>query len=199
MIAIATAPDGFAAAVWLVVALSLAGVAHVLWLKSPLSRRWSLPLDGGLTIRGRRVLGPNKTVRGLAMMPLGAMVAFFCIAALRDAYPAWLARGFWDLPPATYALVGLACGFGFMLAELPNSFLKRQLDVSPGEEPRQAWLRPLCLVIDRVDSTVGVLVVLTIALPVSAATWAWMLLLGPASHAAFSAWMFHARLKARAL
>lgn len=133
------------------------------------------------------------------MMPLAAMAAFVLAAAGRDTYPVWLARGFWDLSLASYAFLGLACGLGFMLAELPNSFLKRQLDVAPGEEPREAWLRPVCLVVDRVDSTLGVLLVLALALPVSAATWVWMLVLGPASHAAFSAWMYRARLKARAL
>jgi CDP-2,3-bis-(O-geranylgeranyl)-sn-glycerol synthase len=192
-------PDGFASAVWLVAALSLAGVAHVLWLKSRWSRCLDQPLDGGATFRGRRVFGANKKLRGLAMMPLASMAAFAALAALRELHPRWLAAGMWDLSTSQYALLGLACGLAFMLAELPNSFVKRQLDVPPGAEPRAGWLRPLCFAIDRCDSTLGVLLVVTLALPVTATTWFWMLLLGPASHAAFSGWMYLARLKARAL
>lgn len=194
-----TAPDGFASAAWLVVALSAAGAAHVLWLKSRWGRRFSGPLDGGATFRGRRVFGANKQLRGLMMMPLAAALAFAALGGLREAYPVWLARGLWDLSPAAYAGLGFACGLAFMLAELPNSFLKRQLGVAPGAAPSRGWLRPLCFVIDRCDSTVGVLLVMTLLVPVSAGTWLWALLLGPASHAAFSTWLFRERPKARPL
>ncbi len=195
----AACPDGLANALWLVAALSLAGVAHVLWLKSRWSRAFDRPLDGGATFRGRRLFGANKKLRGLVAMPLASMIAFSALAAARELYPAWLAAGFWEMPPAGYALLGFACGLAFMLAELPNSFVKRQLDIAPGEEPRHKWLRPVCLVADRGDSTLGVLAVITLVLPVPVATWLWMLVLGPASHAAFSGWMHAARLKARAL
>ena len=40
-----------------------AGVVHTLWLRSSWSRRFALPLDGGLTFRNRRLFGDNKTVR----------------------------------------------------------------------------------------------------------------------------------------
>jgi CDP-2,3-bis-(O-geranylgeranyl)-sn-glycerol synthase len=193
------APDPFASAAWLVVALSVAGAAHVMWLKSPWAHRFSQPLDGGATFRGQRVFGANKQLRGLMMMPVAAALAFAALAGLRERYPEWLARGLWDLSPVAYGGLGFACGLAFMLAELPNSFLKRQLGVAPGAAPERGWLRPLCFVLDRCDSTVGVLIVLTLLVPVSAGTWAWALLLGAASHAAFSTWLYRARLKARPL
>lgn len=190
-------PHGLANALWLVAMLSAAGVAHVLWLKSRWAKRLTQPIDGGAMLRGRRVFGANKMVRGLVAMPIAAAAAFAAIGAMRDAYPQWLARGLWDLSAGGYALLGFACGLAFMLAELPNSFLKRQLDVAPGAAPRQRWLRPVCFVLDRSDSTLGVLTVVSAALPVSVATWGWMLVLGPASHAAFSAWLYRAKVKAR--
>jgi CDP-2,3-bis-(O-geranylgeranyl)-sn-glycerol synthase len=138
-------------------------------------------------------------VRGLVAMPPAAAAAFAAIGALRDSFPEWLARGLWDLSTGNYALLGFACGLAFMVAELPNSFIKRQLDVAPGAPPRQRWLRPVCFVLDRSDSTLGVLAVVSAALPVSIATWGWMLLLGPASHAAFSGWLYRVNVKGRAL
>jgi len=192
-------PQGLATALWLVVALSLAGVAHVLWLKTAGSRRLSQPLDGGVTFRGRRLFGANKMLRGLVMMPLASSLAFAFLGGCREAYPTWLALGLWNLGAAGYAALGFACGLAFIVAELPNSFLKRQLGVEPGAEPRQGWLRPICLVLDRSDSTLGVLAVATLLVPVSATTWIWMLLLGPLSHAAFRQWMYRALLKPRAL
>jgi len=185
-----TAPDGFAAAAWIVAALSAAGAAHVFWLKSAWARRFAQPLDGGATFRGRRVFGANKQVRGLMMMPLAAALSFALLGTLLP---------LWDLSSAAYAGLGFACGLAFMLAELPNSFMKRQLDVPPGAAPAGGWRRALCLAVDRCDSTVGVLVVLTLLVPTPPATWLWALLLGPASHAAFSTWLYRERLKARPL
>ena len=93
----------------------------------------------------------------------------------------------WDLTIGEYALLGFACGLAFMLAELPNSFLKRQFDVPPGEAPEQEWLKPVCFVLDRCDSVLGVMVVVALTVPVALATWVWVFILGPMSHALFSA------------
>lgn len=192
-------PAPFAQAVWLVFAIGTAGVIHVLWLKSSFSRRFRQPLDGGLTIRGRRLFGENKMLRGLMVMPPATAFTFALLGGLRDWLPSSVAAGIWDLSVVNYAYLGFVCGLAFMLAELPNSFLKRQLDVSPGEVPNQYALRLFVLALDRLDSVVGVLLVVTILMPVAAATWLWTFLLGPAAHAVFSFWLYRVGEKARAL
>ena len=173
------APQALPCAVFLVTTMSTAGIAHALWLRSKLSLRLSAPVDLHLELRGRRIFGPNKMWRGFAMMPLAAAMAFWTVGSLRPGLPAWLASGMWDLSGAQYAALGLACGFAFMLAELPNSFVKRQLDVAPGMAARGRVLAAAFFVLDRVDSVLGVLIVLTAMLPVAPGTWAWVLLLGP--------------------
>lgn len=192
-------PDGFANALWLVAAMSVAGLVHVLWLKSALSRQFCQPLDGGARLGGQRIFGANKQVRGLLAMPPAAATAFASVVAARDVLPEWINRGLWDLPVAEYAALGFTAGLAFMLAELPNSFLKRRLDVAPGEAPNQRWLKPVCFALDRVDSTLGVMLALSLAVPVSAATWLWALVLGPLPHAAFSVWLHLSGEKQRVL
>jgi CDP-2,3-bis-(O-geranylgeranyl)-sn-glycerol synthase len=86
-----------------------------------------------------------------------------------------------------------------MLAELPNSFVKRQLGVPPGQAPSQPWLRPVILVVDRLDSVLGVLLALSLLVPVPIATWFWVLGLGSAIHGAFSIVMWRVGIKVRAL
>ena len=194
-----TAPAPFANALWLVLAIAAAGVFHVLWLQSPLSKLFQQPIDCGLTWRGRRLLGDNKKLRGLMAMPLAAAVTFSILGGLQGWLPAWLEAGTWNLSLSQYAALGFVCGLAFMLAELPNSFLKRQLGVPPGEAPRHGILKPVTLTIDRLDSVVGVLLVVSLLLPVEPATWLWVFLLGPATHAAFSVWLYHTGEKARAL
>jgi len=36
------------------------------------------------------------------------------------------------------ALVGFALGFAYVLFELPNSFIKRRLDIAPGKQANNA-------------------------------------------------------------
>ena len=76
---------GFGEAVFLVLAVSLAGVVHVLWLRSHWSKAFGQAVDGGLTLRGRRLFGANKMVRGLLVLPVASALPFASCAALRRA------------------------------------------------------------------------------------------------------------------
>jgi CDP-2,3-bis-(O-geranylgeranyl)-sn-glycerol synthase len=115
-----------------------------------------IPLDGGLTWRGRRLFGANKTLRGALCMVAGCLLATVVLEAV---WPAW-----WDaLPDAATAegpvLLGTLIGIGIVLGELPNSLLKRQLDVAPGTQARGA--RGLAFtVLDQGDLVLGVWVAL---------------------------------------
>ena len=191
------APAPLPCAVFLLLAIGLAGVAHVAWLRSAWSLPFAIALDGGLHLRGRRLFGDNKTLRGLMMMPLATSASFALFAASRECLPAWLSAGIWDMPTAQMAWVGMICGLAFMLAELPNSLFKRQLDVLPGDAPVSAPLRWLCLILDRSDSTLGVLIALSLMLPLHPMTWFWTLLLGSGLHWLFSIWLYRLKLKKR--
>lgn len=191
------APEPLQCALLVVLALCVAGAAHVAWLRSGCSRRFAIPLDLGLRLRGKPLFGANKTLRGLMMMPIASAASFWLLALAREALPPWLQRGLWDAAPAQMASVGFICGLAFMLAELPNSLFKRQLDVSPGAAPDRPMLRALCFVIDRCDSAIGALAALGLMLPLRAETWVWALLFGTTLHWAFSFWLYRLKLKAR--
>ena len=190
-------PPALPCAVFVVLALAVAGTMHVAWLHSPYSRRFATPIDRGASWRGQRIFGNHKTWRGLMAMPLSAAMVFALAAQFREYLPTGLAVGIWARAPSELALVGLACGLAFMLAELPNSFLKRRLGISPGAVAPHKGLRVLFLFIDRIDSTLGVLIVLSVLLPVNGMTWIWALLLGAGLHWIFSYWLFLLRLKGR--
>jgi CDP-2,3-bis-(O-geranylgeranyl)-sn-glycerol synthase len=192
-------PAALVQAAFLLLAMSVAGAAHVLWLRSSWSRRFAWPVDGGLTFRGKRLFGENKRVCGFMVLPPVAALMFMLLGGTKDLLPPTLADGLWPLGAWQYAGLGLVCGLAFMLAELPNSFIKRRLDIAPGQAPQQAWLRPLVLVVDRYDSVLGVLLALSWMVPVSLATWFWVLVLGPLVHAVFSIAMHSLGIKARAL
>lgn len=177
--------------------MSVAGVAHVLWLRTAMARRFGWPVDGGLSFRARRIFGNNKRVCGFMVLPPVAALVFMLLGMARPLLPH--GDELWSLGALEYAGLGLTGGLAFMLAELPNSFFKRQLDIPPGQAPDGPMLRLVVLLVDRFDSVLGVLVVLSLLVSVPAATWFWVLLGGPVVHAAFSVAMHGLGIKARAL
>jgi hypothetical protein len=186
--------NAWACALFLVAAFVVAGVAQTAWFAAPFSRRFAVPLDGGTHLRGRRLFGDNKTLRGFVVMVPAAALAFMGMA-LAIATPA--AKGLWPLTPAGYAWLGACAGFGFMAGELPNSFIKRQLDIDPGASARRGWTSAAQFAIDRVDSGVGMLLAVSLAARTPLATWPLVLAIGFSFHWAFSVLMFQLGLKAR--
>jgi hypothetical protein len=188
-------PDPIACALFVIAAFTLAGVAQTIWFAMPSSRALALPLDFGLMLRGRRLFGDNKTVRGFVVMVPAVAMAFAMLAILVDGRNPGSTR-LWTLSPLEYALLGGWAGLGFMAGELPNSFVKRQLGIAPGGASRgRAFL--VQLVVDRLDSGIGMLTALSVAVPTPWQTWAVVLTIGPFLHGAFSVVMFHLGVKPR--
>ena len=184
--------DPVACGLFLLVAFTLAGAVQTAWFAAPMSRRFAQPLDGRRCLRGRRIFGAHKTVRGFVVMVPASAAAF---ALLGSAAPSSL--GLWTLPPLAYAALGALAGFGFMAGELPNSFLKRQLDISPGDSHPGRRAAVLQFVFDRLDSGLGMLLAVSLAVPTPWTTWAVVLGVGPVIHWSFSVAMFRLGLKAR--
>ena len=191
-------PDPLAAALFLTAAFILAGVAQAAWLRTSLSWRLMMPLDGGRRFRERRVFGDNKTVRGFVVIVPATAVAFVVLSVAIGRWNADALALLWPLSLRGFAVVGALAGFGFMAGELPNSFVKRQFDIAPGRAPRGELAATICFIADRVDSILGMLIVLSVAVPVPATTWLYVLLVGPGIHFAFSGLLYRLGVKARA-
>jgi hypothetical protein len=183
--------DPVAAAAFLLGAFVLAGAAQTAWFASSLSQRFKVPIDGGLTFRGRRILGEHKTLRGFVVMVPAAAASFTVLAA-------WLGTSrLWPLSLGAYASLGAVAGFGFMAGELPNSFVKRQIGIAPGMGATGPIRSAAQFAIDRLDSGLGMLCAVRLLVPLSPMTWALVLLAGPPLHWMFSVLMFRLGLKAR--
>ena len=190
-------PDPLACAVVVIAAMSLAGLVHGCWMRSRYCTRYRVPIDAGLSWRGARILGDHKTFAGFMVIVPAAGAAFALAGALRGT-SIWLDAGLWRLAPAQLFALGCWAGFWFMAGELPNSFLKRRMGLAPGTVPCRGASRLLCLALDRLDSTMALLIALGAMVPMPWMTWVWVLVFGPAVHFAFSAMLFITGVKARA-
>ena len=112
---------------WLALPIIAAGLVHLAVMKLDLLpglRR--LPLDGGLSFRGRRLFGDNKTWRGAVVTIATTTLAAWGLAHLSGCcWPLPVLVPFAEEHPLVW---GLLLGTGYIVGELPNSFAKRQLD-----------------------------------------------------------------------
>src|SRR5262245_37798102 len=129
------------------------------------------PIDAGATLRGRRLLGANKTYRGVLAVALGTSAGVGLQMVL---HRAGVARAAELLPYTNPWVIGLgfAIGAAAMLAELPNSLLKRQLGIAPGTAAR-GMKAAFFFVLDQVDMLLGVWVVLGLVIGVTVSRVLW--------------------------
>jgi CDP-2,3-bis-(O-geranylgeranyl)-sn-glycerol synthase len=86
-----------------------------------------IPVDGGRTWSGRRILGDSKTVEGtFAGLVFGIFIGFLQVG-LQPKMPAEL-----NLPVLTMPVVILLCT-GTMFGDIVGSFIKRRLGINPGD------------------------------------------------------------------
>lgn len=163
---------------WLSVPVLVAAVVQIAAIKRDWLARLKVPLDGGRTWRGVRLFGDNKTWRGLliyagvstlAILPQGLL--------LRAPSLEYFDYG----SPGTLVAAGFLLGLGFALGELPNSFIKRRIGIAPGTRGN-----PLFVLLDQVDSLIGVLLCLTPIWVAPPLVWAVTLVLCSGIHIAFN-------------
>lgn len=128
---------------WLALGLFLAGVIEAgLWktkafqlLNTPIQTQW---------------FGSNKKWRGLISLPIAAIASVYLLHFVEIIPVSQAAVLFSDFNLLEF---GFLVGFVFNLSELPNSFIKRRLNIPPGDESNK-----LFYFIDHMDSTYGVLI-----------------------------------------
>jgi CDP-2,3-bis-(O-geranylgeranyl)-sn-glycerol synthase len=132
---------------WLIALLFFlpAGVANatpVFANRIPVVNRWKTPVDFGLSWRGRRLLGSNKTWRGIFTGTLLAGLTGLLLFPLTNSGESRL----------EIFGISLLMGFGALLGDAIESFLKRQRGVPAGH----SWFP-----FDQIDYIIGGLLIIS--------------------------------------
>jgi hypothetical protein len=190
---------------WLAGPVVVAGLLHMIVVRRKVLAWLAVPIDGGKTLGGKPIFGPNKTWRGFVWMigasaVMGAFQGYF--------YGEWAERA--NVAPCDLALVGLdfhvaegplqqmvgylllnvALGAGYALGELPNSFVKRRANVEPGKTTS-----PFFFVLDQADSVVAALLLGKAFFPLEWSLVLWGMLALTLLHLAINAWLYLARVR----
>lgn len=120
-------------ALWFFLPAGIANLVPVIIAKFPLISGWTAPVDFGLKLKGKPILGPHKTIRGLAS---GTIAGFLVFVLQIQAYEnfAWVREISGNLNYSELSLwLGIFLGFGALFGDLVKSFFKRQLNVTSGK------------------------------------------------------------------
>jgi CDP-2,3-bis-(O-geranylgeranyl)-sn-glycerol synthase len=99
-------------------------------LVRPWLRSLAVPIDGGMSFRGKRILGDHKTWRGLLA---GTVVGVIAYELQRFANETGFASDLLLIDYAAHPLLpGLLMGLGAGVGDAVKSFFKRRIDIEPG-------------------------------------------------------------------
>lgn len=133
-----------------------------------------------------KLFGQNKTLRGFIVMPFLTYFGLVCTEVL-------LRNPFSLLSNTQILSLGLLLGFFYSLFELPNSWMKRKLNIQPGKTPEKNKL--LFVIIDQTDSVVGCLIAYSFYLDLTWQNIIIVMLLGPSIHLAVNYLLFLLKLR----
>lgn len=135
----------------------------MIFTKTPFYRKHKHPIDGGYTCKdGRRALGENKTWIGFVSMVLFCTAFQILLGILCNSFGWNDYNQLYDKFDNTIwynALFGFIVGLVYMVSELPNSFIKRRLNIDAGKT-KKGFVGSIFFVVDQIDSLVGVMFVL---------------------------------------
>lgn len=78
-------------------------------------------------------------------------------------------------------LIGILLGLGYSLFELPNSFIKRRLDIKPGKTI-EGFKKIFFIIFDQADSVFGVALVVWLFYPIGIRIYLFYIVLGTVTH-----------------
>lgn len=177
----------------------LTGIVHAIYCKSAMLSRLKGPIDGGKILKdGKRLFGPNKTWRGFIGTPVISVITHvlwggicsFC-NVLESLCCYYL---HYDNTLAYNVLIGFLIGFIYAVSELPNSYIKRRIDISSGKQGT-GWKGLLFKVYDQIDSLIGVDVLVVVVGKLSVAYYFAFLVLGGLTHLGLNFVLYEMKLR----
>ncbi len=173
----------------------LSGIINMIFVKTPVYKKHNMPIDRGrYFLDGKRWLGDNKTYIGFLSM----IIINGCVQVILGMIPGieqW--SEFYRNRVNTIGFnlaMGLILGFTYMIFELPNSFIKRRLDIIPGKTDK-GIKGMIFFLVDQFDSILGVILVLAIVSGISFREYVEYVLLGGFTHVVINLFLYKMKIR----
>ena len=174
----------------------LGGIFNMLFCRTTFFKNNTSPIDKGKIFMGKRIFGDNKTTLGFI-----GMIIITSIFQILWGYVCYIFK-IYNLLYVTIdnniinnLFIGAILGFMYVFMELPNSFLKRRLDIKPGDSAHIH--NKFFLLLDQIDSLIGVGAVLVVFSDIKLYQYLLIILLGGLTHILINVLLVKTNLKER--
>ena len=178
----------------------VAGIINMLWCKVGICDFLKKPIDFGKTAPdGKRIFGDNKTFKGfVGMIIFGALLSVLWGEILKGNETLNGLNYFYRSRSNTISynlLIGTLSGFAYALFELPNSFIKRRLDITPGKNDISGTKRFVFIFLDQADSVFGCVLVVCMFYPLPVWYYFVYVLVGALTHIIMNMLLYFCKLR----
>lgn len=178
----------------------VAGILNMVWCKVRACDFLKVPIDFGKNMPdGRRIFGENKTFKGFVGMVIFGAVLSVLWGLIAKASPALADFNYfyrnYDNTFLYNLMTGALSGFAYALFELPNSFLKRRLGITPGKNDINGAKRVFFIFLDQADSVFGCVLVVCIFFPLPVWFYFVYVLVGALTHIIMNMLLYFCHLR----
>lgn len=135
--------------------VTLAAILHMVAVKINLFPFLKLPLDFHKTYNGKRIFGDHKTFRGVILMIIFSVFGVYFLQFLVYKFDSIERLNILLFDQYSPIFYGVLFGLGYTIAELPNSFAKRQIEIPEGK--RGSIFN---IIMDQIDSPIGCMIII---------------------------------------
>lgn len=155
-------------------------------VKQNMFKKYAKPLDRNITLKdGKRIFGNNKTLLGILSMIICSIITHVIWGIMCGIVPFLHYNNMLYLNnknTITYNIViGAIMGFAYMICELPNSFIKRRINIPDGKTV-QGIKGKIFFIIDQIDSMFGIMLVLMILVKFNLLYYILYIIIGGVTH-----------------
>lgn len=163
----------------------ISGIINSIFCKTKYLNSINKPIDFGKNfIDKKRILGDHKTWKGLfgyIILNTIFSVIFGYIWNITNLEKYNFFYINHDNTLLFNILIGILLGLGYSLFELPNSFIKRRLDIKPGKTI-DGFKKIFFIIFDQADSVFGVALVVWLFYPIGIRIYLFYIVLGTVTH-----------------
>ncbi len=176
----------------------LAGVINSIFCKLNILSFLKKPMDFNKNfIDNKRIFGDHKTWKGFFGYIVFNIV-FMIIFSIIWKYTKLENLNFFYIKHANTLgynlLIGFLLGLFYAMFELPNSFLKRRLDITPGKTIK-GKKKVLFIILDQADSVFGVALVVWMFYPIGIRIYLLYIVIGTVTHLLINMMLYFLHLR----
>lgn len=176
----------------------LGGILNMFFVKSSFYIKHKFPIDRNKVLKdGKRIFGENKTWLGFFSMIICCILSQLVVSCICNIFSITNHNQIYDHYDNNLLfniLIGFLFGFMYMLFELPNSFIKRRLNIKCGETNKDK-IGKIFFIIDQVDSLFGVVLILIVFAKISWAQYFAYIFLGGLTHIFINLFLFKLKIR----